>query len=489
MKYIWIFSICLMACLPGCTPDNGNYDYTKLNEVAIGNIAPEYSVNRFANLKIDPVLEFSLSEQANCRYVWYLFQNSSEKIDTLGTGRNLDAKISALPGNYALVYKVFDQDMGVYYNRRTDVVVKDVLSEGFLVLGTVEDSLNISMVNTDGVVSRDIYKGFTGRYLGVKPESVWHFIPSNPGNYTGREYVTVVYDGGKAALFDPLNFVKVTDETQMFVIDPGKIKIEGYHPDYSGSDYLVNNGNLHHRRYDLEYNIAVTGNYRLSTVPVGRYNADSRVDLIAFYDEKGQRFMTMDAPDAAGMKEMLVYKVSNPPFQPGNVGLDIRYVFNPGNGWCKGVFIDSDTKELFLLEFQLMINSGITKMKPLGKKAIRSDAGINEAVAMIMSDKDEYQMIFALGGALWYYDVNTEEEKQVVDFNRDGGDFEIVKLMLQGDRLIVGLNDKKADKRGGGIRILEARMTGGSITLTEKADGVFDGLTDRVVDVAYKYMN
>lgn len=212
MKNIAILEICFLLWLTGCTPDHGNYDYTELNEVSIDSIQEEYTVNRFSNLKIEPELKFSLGENADFRYLWYMYQNTSDKIDTLSHDRNLNKKISSLPGTYILVYKVFDTDMEVYYNKRTEVIVKDVLSEGILILGMVNDSAEISMVNTEGVVSTQIHKGFTGRHLGIKPESIWHFIPSNPGNYTGREYVTVVYDGGKAALFDPLNFIKVMDE-------------------------------------------------------------------------------------------------------------------------------------------------------------------------------------------------------------------------------------------------------------------------------------
>ena len=489
MKYIEILVLALGLWLSGCTPDHGNYDYTKLNEVTIDSIHEEYTVNRFGNLSIEPELKFALGENEDFKYLWYLYQNTDKKIDTLSRQRNLDVKISALPGTYALVYKVFDTDMNVYYYKRTDVTVKDVLSEGVLVLGLVGDSLNISMVNTEGVVSKDIHKGFTGRYLGIKPESIWHFIPSNPGNYTGREYVTVVYDEGKAALFDPLNFVKVMDEKKMFVLDPGTIRIEGYHPNYGGADYLVNNGRLHHRRYYLEYNIAVTGDYYLSTVPVGGYNSQGRTDLIAFYDKQGQRFVTMNDASGTSMEVMQINKAPNPPFQPGDVGLDIVYVYNPGNGWCKGIFVDRDTRELYLLQFQLMTAQGITKMKPQGKQAIAPEARLNRASAMLMSDKDESHLIFALDGEIWLYNVNSGEETPVLDFNRGNGKCEIVKLMLQGEELIVALNDRNATERGGGIRILEVGTLGGSVTLTEKADGIFPGLADKVVDIAYKFMN
>lgn len=489
MKSIVILGSCFLLWLAGCTPDHGNYDYTKLNEVSIDSIHEEYTVNRFSNLKIEPELKFSLGENADFHYLWYMYQNTSDKIDTLSHDRNLDKKVSLLPGTYALVYKVFDTDMEVYYYKRTEVTVKDVLSEGILILGMVNDSAEISMVNTEGVVSTQIHKGFTGRHLGIKPESIWHFIPSNSGNYLGQEYVTVVYDGGKAALFDPLNFVKVMDEKKMFVVDPGTIKIEGYHPGYRGADYLINNGKLHHRWYYLEYNIAVSGDYYLSTVPVGKYNPSSWVDLIAFYDEKGQRFVTMNSTDATSMTEMLVHKSPNPPFQPGNVGLDIKYVYNSGDGWCKGIFTDRDTRELYYLQFQLMQTQGITKMKPQGKTAIPGTAKLNQAVSMLMSSVDDGNLIFAIGGEIWVYNLASGEETRVIDFNKEGKDFEIVKLMLHGEELIVALNDKNATAEGGSIRMLNVSTLGGSIVLSEKPDGAFDKLADKVVDIAYKFMN
>lgn len=489
MKYIEILAMGVWIWLSGCTPDHGNYDYTKLNEVTIDSVHAEYTVNSFGNLKIVPELKFALGESKEFQYLWYLYQNTSGEIDTLSRERNLDVQMKVLPGTYALVYKVFDTQMDVYYYKRSDIIVKDVFSEGFLVLGLVGDSLNISMVNTEGVVTKDIHKGFTGRYLGVKPESIWHFIPSNPGNYTGREYVTVVYDEGKAALFDPLNFIQVMDEKKMFVMDPGTIRIEGYHPGYGGADYLINHGKLHHRRYYLEYNIAVTGDYYLSTVPVGRYNASAQTDLIAFYDLQGQRFVTMNDASGTSMEVMQVNKAPNPPFEPGNVGLDIVYVYNPGIGWCKGIFMDRDTREMYLLEFQLMMAKGITKMRPQGKTAIAADAKLNLASAMVMSDKDDQHLIFAVDGAIWLYDVNSGAETRVIDFNQQGGDFEIVKLMLHEDDLIVALNDRNATERGGGIRVLEVSTLGGSITLTPKANANFGGLTDKVVDIAYKFMN
>lgn len=484
--YSIIIGLCLSFWMPGCTPDNGNYDYIKLNEATIGGIAEDYVVNRFANLKIEPDLTFSQKEGENFRYLWYLFQNTSEKIDTLGYSRNLDAKVSVLPGDYALMFKVFDTEMGVYYYKRTDITVKDVLSEGILILGSVDDSVNISMVNTEGVVSKNIYKGFTGKYLGKNPESIWHFIPANSGGYIGREYVTVVYDGGQAALFDPLNFIKVLEGPQMFAITPDVVKIEGYQPVYGRADYLINHGKLHHRWYYLEYNVAVEGDYYLSKVPVGGFNRTD--DLICFYDEAGRRFITMDDVTGTAMKDIQVYKTPNPAFDPSDVGLDIVYVFNT-DGWCTGFFRDPDSKTMYLLDFQLRINSNITKISPKGKKPIPAEAKLNNAKVMLMHESDQGNLIFAQAGALWLYDIYSSEEKLLIDFNRDGSNFEVVKLMLHGeDEIVVALNDQDKQSDGGEVRILQTGLLGGVITLNEKAGGRYDKLTDRIVDIAYKFM-
>ena len=102
---------------------------------------------------------------------------------------------------------------------------------------------------------------------------------------------------------------------------------------------------------------------------------------------------------------------------------------------------------------------------------------------------DDGNLIFAVGGEIWLYNLASGEETRVIDFNKEGKDFEIVKLMLHGEELIVALNDKNATAEGGSIRMLNVSTLGGSIVLSEKPDGAFDKLADKVVDIAYKFMN
>ena len=132
---------------------------------------------------------------------------------------------------------------------------------------------------------------------------------------------------------------------------------------------------------------------------------------------------------------------------------------------------------------------GITKMKPQGKTAIPGTAKLNQAVSMLMSPMDEGNLIFAFDGEIWLYHLDSGKETQVIDFNKEGKDFEIVKLMLHEEELIVALNDMNATAEGGSIRILDVGTLGGSVVLTEKPDGAFDKLADKVVDIAYKFMN
>jgi hypothetical protein len=140
-KYSFIILAFISIFFMSCAEDKGNYDYTKLNEVAINGISSTYNVVSGGYIKIEPQLTRSLSEgEDDLAYSWEIDGKS------VSSDRNLDLLLPAMTYGYktcALV--VTDKNTGMKYFHTFEIDVVGKISMGYYFL--TQDADNTSIIS------------------------------------------------------------------------------------------------------------------------------------------------------------------------------------------------------------------------------------------------------------------------------------------------------------------------------------------------------
>ena len=144
----FMLSVILVACIE----DKGNYEYKDINDITISGIDSIYTVAMGSQLRINPVLEFSVSEaQDEYEYGWYILNplNFYMAGPALSRERNLDIFIvnpaSSTP--YWLLFCVTNQTTGVRYEFRFRLYVLDKMQNGYILLHETENNFDLDLIS------------------------------------------------------------------------------------------------------------------------------------------------------------------------------------------------------------------------------------------------------------------------------------------------------------------------------------------------------
>ena len=225
--------------LSSCYKDEGNYDYHEINEVTIGVkgfVDTTYNVTAFVDtISIKPEITFKLEDNKNLIYEWKLISANigNRKEYDLGNSHELFFPVELTAGNYSLYFKITDTVNTVEYLKMTSVVVQNIQSSGWIVLGENDEGfIQMDMVSTvnDTIVLKNILKD-SGLPPLKKPVYLWVIdnysknmthVSTEDGTYRiGREdFVGGENTHYRYAFYDPT----VVDE---FVLKDG-IQVRGY---------------------------------------------------------------------------------------------------------------------------------------------------------------------------------------------------------------------------------------------------------------------
>ncbi len=128
MKKI-VYTIIVLFSAVGCAEDNGNYDYTELNKITIGNIEELYEVDQYDNLVIEPELTFDFEALSDISYEWFVnnqlistepncnaYMEMAPKTDMYGRVEAYDAVLCVTnKANNLKYYKAFQLKVGAPY--------------------------------------------------------------------------------------------------------------------------------------------------------------------------------------------------------------------------------------------------------------------------------------------------------------------------------------------------------------------------------------
>jgi len=176
-----------MFGLTSCVEDEGNYDLTEPNEVAISNIKDEYNLLSYVEtLEITPTLECSDKNTAedDLEYKWFVCSGSttlnSHEHEVISTERNLSYKVNVPPGSYRIYCQVKDKNTGLKFEKSFTLNAISSFVRGFYLYGDKADgTVGMDFVSMpegrDTLLIKDIFtnkqgiKGaknlvFTGHY-------------------------------------------------------------------------------------------------------------------------------------------------------------------------------------------------------------------------------------------------------------------------------------------------------------------------------------
>ena len=141
MKYNAYLLVFCMLLLSSCFKDKGNYDYTDINDITIGDkgFAADTIYNVRANvdrLTITPELNFSLDpeEKGSYKYEWVAVgtQKYPGERFVLGNERNLDCIITLPAEAFTLYLKITDQNTNVVFSKSVELNVSTSYTKGWI---------------------------------------------------------------------------------------------------------------------------------------------------------------------------------------------------------------------------------------------------------------------------------------------------------------------------------------------------------------------
>lgn len=182
MKMRYIIAGLLLALGVACSDDQGNYDYRELNTITLEGLSNEYSVDQFDTLWIDDLkLNFSIEENADLAYEWWVKKRNSDIKRVVSTARNCGGCITELPDKYDAWLCVTDQTNNLKYYQEFDLTVNSPYENGLYVLSEAADGTAVLSMQrrdrADEVLKFDLFEQTNPDFgqMGKKPVQISYY--------------------------------------------------------------------------------------------------------------------------------------------------------------------------------------------------------------------------------------------------------------------------------------------------------------------------
>jgi hypothetical protein len=177
-KYFILIIIAAISCMfYSCYKDKGNYNYKKLNRInKIENIQKEYSIYRGEDiLKITPKISFDIKENKDkYEYKWILHISKKEKM-VISTKKNLvfDSKGKKFPiQKLNLTFIAKNLTTKVSISKTFKVKFMHKYTNGVFILHENNGNSELTFINKNNIVAKNIYQKITGRQLKGLPVKI-----------------------------------------------------------------------------------------------------------------------------------------------------------------------------------------------------------------------------------------------------------------------------------------------------------------------------
>lgn len=474
-----LVTVCLTVFFTACASDEGNYDYTKSNDLTITGLESSYTVEQFNSLSIHPSITGTQGfDSSNYEYVWYIYQISgTADPDTLSNEKDLDAVINLSPKEYNLVFQAKDKQTGVFYMARTDVTVVNSYSNGLIVLSNVDGYANVAFVNSIDKVTEDVFESVNGYKAGRNAAGIFYL-----GGEEVQGMVVISTDEGSIAT-DPIDFHVMMPFSDMFYFPstPGRITClcrssRGY------DEHIVVDGSNYSRRIVFTdspfplFGARTGGDYELA--PFSFYEDNK----IYYYDQKHQRFMYNNYSTLEPVLDS-----DSPLFNPANTGMKMLWGRNfvvSGESHVRAVMQDAGGNKFIIggtkdVSYDMTTWESFYRLLPTHRQALNHE-GVAQATCYAISSNEPNFLYYAYGNKIICVSANTGNiiSTYTLPQNVDYMEFNYYD---HPELLYVAVSDGSGNAKSGSIYYLEAGADG---ALKEVKS--FSNICGKVVDMVTK---
>ncbi|MCI5710988.1 MAG: PKD-like family lipoprotein [Prevotella sp.] len=473
-------SLALLSLVTSCASDDGNYDYTKLNELSIGDIETKYTIEQNSELTVSPSITGTQGfNEQDYDYKWFIYKvNSVALPDTIGKEKDLHAVITLSPGEYDLVFRAIDRSNDIFAQKKVTVNVVNSYSNGVAVLSDVDGYADLAFINSIGRVTENAYETINGRKAGKGPLGIFY-----TGGATSQKLLVISTQDSCFAL-EPISMKYMLNHNKrMFYFPSAKGVTQGFAIGSSHfSEYIVVDGGVYKRSFWdevplLKYETKMGGDYVASPYILANDG------YVFIYDTKGKRFLfddynawgelvgTPDNPyfNAADMKMDMLYGTC---YKKSDVS-EVRAVMKDGDGNVYGI---SGQKDVTWGENY----EEYVKLIPTGKVQFDKE-GTDNATCYALSSQDINFMYCAVGNKIVCISMKTGNVISTYTMPEGTIDHMEFDDTDSPDILYVGTSDGSKSAKSGSVYYLQMQSDG-TLSLQKS----FKNICGKVVDFVYK---
>ncbi|OXA79086.1 PKD-like family protein [Flavobacterium aquidurense] len=484
-----VIMLILLGC--SCANDEGNYDYTAINELKVTGIQKEYTAYSGENFKITPELNPTQDDGTDPdRYTYEWVAANPVKLGAeakilFATTKNLDGLLKLPPAQYNVYYFIKDKVTGVKWQQTPFVLnVVSSIYEGWLVIGDVNGKARLDMVSIIPGVAQpriiiDVLDAsgsalkLTGKAVDVECFNQPFVTPIIYG-----VYVTASESG--TARLDPDSFGWTLSQNIAYETVGGALPtnfgVDFMKSPLAGQNFLYSKGDIYalYRTFQFKYGLPQN---KLDTETKNFYAAPFIAENFGssgapiFYDRDKRRFIRYEMSKGTCSMMPTVTPSANS-IDWNNTNSDLVFMttsaFNFGENFA--VLKDITTGKFNLLRFT-------TALAQVYYKEILNAPDFDKATKFAVSPDSGY-LFYAVGGKLYEYDNGTQKAKLMLDKGADEITFIDFNARSKtfAKKLIVGSYGTT-----GTLELYTVPPVNGNLIL----DNSYTGLS-KIVDVAYR---
>lgn len=466
-----------MGTFVSCADDEGNYDYTDVNQLTISGIQDNYEVEQFTELSITPTITGSLSfNESDYSYTWFIYKtNSTEAPDTVSHEKNLNISVAKAPTSYRLMFEVKENETGRITYYRSNMTVVNTYSKGFAILSDVEGMAQVSFINSLDRVTEDAYGAVNGRPAGRGPIGI--FLA---GRNSNSDQMIIISTEDSAMCCNNIDFSYVMNYQEMFYFPSSPGRLENVlHGSYPFDEFAIVDGNVYTREIYVwddntlpKFTAKVTWKNKVS-----KYGFFSDNDHAYFYDTVNKCFVYENYSTLSNLSS----GYGNEYFDACDVGMDMIWggcALN-GSNYIRSIMQDNSGKRYLLwgmknryLDFSTF--SIYYYLQPSGKREITGDMAKTDVFAF--SSLDVNYLYYGYGNKITCVSVITGNV--ISETTVDGGNIDYMEFdPADNTKLYVGASDGSGRANSGSVYVMQM-ATNGQLSVQKS----FKNICGKIVD-------
>lgn len=257
MKKIYYCILMLAVCmLSSCFDDDGNYDYTTVDEILIEGLGESYTLNSYNGevLEISPKIT---SKYADLTYEWWMWSPDEEnkgstnweeeepyEAELISTERDLHYTVECPIGLYTIMLKVTSASNGYFSMATTSLNAQTMFTRGFYVLKeTADGNTELDLYNRDGEMMTDLLEATQNGPMQGKPLSLGalqaHSMLGEDNESKAVHTLCVTTEDRQIAFFNTEDLEKVHDAASIVTggLDASVVPYTAF--TFGNSNYLL----------------------------------------------------------------------------------------------------------------------------------------------------------------------------------------------------------------------------------------------------------